>query len=83
MLSHDIAASFEGDLERAAGTVQGELLTIVSSSDQRVTPQAAREFAALVDGAVLELENDFGHMTFRFEAELIGLSIRGFLAGDR
>ena len=83
MLAHDVAASFEGDLERAAATVKGELFTVLSTHDQGVTPEAARRFTDLVDGALLELDNDFGHMAFWLEAEIIGLSVKGFLAEGR
>ena len=83
MITHDVAASFEGDLNLAAQAIKGDLLTVVISADHVVTPQAAREFATLVGGEVLELESDSGHMTFWSESELIGLSVQGFLAKGR
>lgn len=83
MLAHDVAAPFEGDLERAAATVRGELLTVVASFDHSVTPEAARLFTELLGGNLLELDSPCGHVAFSCEAALVSLATNGFLAAGR
>lgn len=83
MLVHDVAAQFGGDLERAAETVKGDLLTVIATFDHGVTPEAARTFTDLVGGTLLELDSGCGHLTFSCEAEIIGHSANGFLAEGR
>ena len=83
MLAHDVAASFGGDLNRAAATVRGDLLTVISTHDHTVTPETAREFTRLVGGVLLELDSYCGHIGFSCDAEIVGIATDGFFAEGR
>ncbi len=61
MINHNIARDFDNDLHKAAAEIKTQFLIIVGEDDRVVTPQPAREFAALVGATVVELDEDCGH----------------------
>ena len=61
MISHNIARDFDNDLQKAAAEIKTQLLIVVGEDDRVVTPEPAREFAALIDASVVELDEDCGH----------------------
>lgn len=61
MIDHNIARDFNNDLQKAAEQIKTKFLIIVGEDDRVVTPQPAREFAALIGASVVELDEDCGH----------------------
>ena len=61
MISHNIARDFDNSLQAAAAHIKTQFLIVLGADDRVVTPQPAREFAALVGATVLELDEDCGH----------------------
>jgi len=61
MISHNIAREFNNDLQKAAAHMKTELLIVLGADDRVVTPQPAREFSALLDSTIIELDEDCGH----------------------
>ena len=61
MISHNIARDFDNDMKKAAAQINTQFLIIVGDDDRIVTPQPARDFAALIGVTVLELDEDCGH----------------------
>jgi homoserine O-acetyltransferase len=61
MIKHKIARNFNNDLQKAAEQIKTQFLIVVSEDDRVVTPQPAREFAALIGATVLVLDEDCGH----------------------
>ena len=61
MINHNIARDFNNDLQKVTTQIKTEFLIIVGEDDRIVTPQPAREFAALIGARVVELDKDCGH----------------------
>jgi len=61
MISHNIARDFDNVLQNAAVAAKTEFLIVVGDDDRVVTPQSAREFAALSGASIVELDEDCGH----------------------
>ena len=81
MISHDIARDFDGDLRKAAERVGSEFLIIIGADDRVVTPQPAKDFAALIDAQLIELDEDCGHGDPRCAPDEFATLVRGFLSG--
>jgi homoserine O-acetyltransferase len=81
MISHDIGRDFGGDLRQAAERVESEFLIIIGADDRVVTPQPARDFAALIDAQLIELDEDCGHGDPRCAPDEFATLVRGFLSG--
>ena len=81
MIGHNIARDFDDDLQRAAERVESEFLIIVGTDDRIVTPQPARDFAALIDAQLVELDEDCGHGEPWCAADEFSTLVRGFLSG--
>ena len=81
MISHDIARDFDGDLRKAAERVDSEFLIIIGADDRVVTPQPARDFAALIDAQLIELDEDCGHGDPRCAPDEFATLVRGSLRG--
>jgi homoserine O-acetyltransferase len=62
MMALDVSDVFGGSMEKAAAAVKANVLVVVSKQDHTVTPQPARDFAALLHAPVFELESDCGHL---------------------
>ena len=43
--------------------MESEFLIIIAADDRVVTPQPSRDFAALIDAQLIELDEDCGHGT--------------------
>lgn len=69
------------DLQKAAQRVKSEFLIIVGADDRVVTPQAAKEFAALIDAQLIELDEDCGHGDPWCALDEFSTLVRGFLSG--
>jgi homoserine O-acetyltransferase len=59
MISHDIARDFDNDMQQAAKRVKSDFLIIISADKRVVTPQPSRDFAALIDAQLVELDEDW------------------------
>ena len=79
MMSHDIAAPFDGSLARAGAALKAQLLVVVDAHDQMVTPGPALELATAARARVLRLDTDCGHLVPACEGEKIAAAISDFL----
>ena len=61
MISQNIARDFSNDMQKAAAQIKTKFLIVVGEDDRVVTPQPAREFAALIGASIVELDEDCGH----------------------
>ena len=80
--SHDISASFGGDLAAAARVVRARMLVVTTPDDQIVSPGPAAEFARLVGAEVLAVPSPCGHAVFWCEDEALGGAVRSFIDAD-
>ena len=81
MISNNIARDFDNDLQQAAERVKSDFLIIISADDRVVTPQPSRDFAALIDAQLIELDEDCGHGDPWCAADEFSTLVRGFLNG--
>ena len=79
ILTQDIAAQFEGSLERAAAAVHVPALVVVNRQDRLVNPMTSIEFAKLLKAQLLELDSPCGHRVHRCEQQKIGQAAAVFL----
>jgi len=79
MISHDVAAQYDGSLEQAAAQVQAEVLVVHGLYDHMVTPAPALEFARLLNAATFESASDCGHTAIWCEAASINSAVGEFL----
>jgi homoserine O-acetyltransferase/O-succinyltransferase len=79
MIALDVSAPFGGSMERAAAAVKAKVFVIVATYDHVVTPQPAREFAALLHAPLLELDSDCGHLATVCESAKISAAVAAFL----
>ncbi len=80
MIEHDVAAPYDGSLERAASRVQAQLLVVVGLTDHVVTAGPALEFARQLEARALEFGNDCGHQAPWCEVDAFYPAVRDFLA---
>ena len=80
MISHDVARDFGNNLQHAAERVESDFLIIISADDRVVTPQPSRDFAALVDAQLIELDEDCGHGDPWCAPDEFATLVRGFLS---
>lgn len=62
MIEHNIYASFDNSMEKAAERIKADMLIMVSSSDHIVHPKSALEFAKLINAEVVILDGNNGHL---------------------
>jgi len=79
MLAHNVAASFNGSLARAAAEVRTRLLVIVAQKDAMVNPAPAIEFAKLIRAPVVSLDGDCGHLIFECQSDGVVPRVTDFL----
>ncbi|HEY2819961.1 MAG TPA: alpha/beta fold hydrolase [Candidatus Acidoferrum sp.] len=79
MMALDVSGVFGGSMEKAAGTVKANVFVVVSKQDHTVTPQPARDFAALLHAPVFELESDCGHLAPGCENAKLTPAVADFL----
>lgn len=79
MLRHDVAASFGGDMARAAAAVTADLLVVVSPDDRIVGPHPALHFGELAGAEVMSVPSECGHFALYCDPA-IGERVRAFLA---
>jgi homoserine O-acetyltransferase len=79
IMALDIAAPFDGSMERAAATVKARVLVIPALKDRAVNPQPALNFASLVHAKVLALESKYGHIAPGYEAQRVNPAVADFL----
>lgn len=80
MISHNIARDFDNDMQQAAARVTSDFLIIIGADDRVVTPQPSRDFAALIDAQLIELDEDCGHGDTWCAADEFSTLVRGFLS---
>lgn len=79
MMGLDVSDSYGGSMEKAAAAVKAKVFVIVSKQDHTVTPQPARDFAALLHTPVLELESDCGHLAPGCEGGKVAAAVADFM----
>lgn len=79
MMALDVSDVFGGSMERAAAAVKASVFVVVSKQDHTVTPQPARDFAALLHAPVLELESGCGHLAPGCENAKLSPAVVDFL----
>jgi homoserine O-acetyltransferase/O-succinyltransferase len=79
MMNLDVSDHFGGSMERAAAAVKAKVFVIVATYDHVVTPQPARDFAALLHAPKLELDNDCGHLAPSCDAAKVSAAVSAFL----
>jgi homoserine O-acetyltransferase/O-succinyltransferase len=79
MMALDVSDAFGGSMEKAAAAVKAKVFVVVSKQDHTVTPQPARDFAALLHAPLLELESDCGHLAPGCEGAKVAAAVADFL----
>jgi homoserine O-acetyltransferase/O-succinyltransferase len=79
ILTQDIAASFDGSLERVAAAVHVPALIVINRQDHLVNPMTSIQFAKLLKTQALELDSNCGHRAHRCEQAKIGQAVDDFL----
>ena len=85
--SHDIAAAFDGDMERALSRIDVPVLLLPSASDRLLALDSAREIARHLRGAEYhEIPGEWGHLAWRAipgsaETRFIADKIQRFMKG--
>jgi homoserine O-acetyltransferase len=79
MMALDVADVYGGSMEKAAAAVKAQVFVVVSIQDHTVTPQPARDFAALLHAPLLELESDCGHLATGCEGTKLAGAVADFL----
>jgi homoserine O-acetyltransferase len=79
MMALDVSDVHGGSMEKAAAAVKAKVFVVVSKQDHTVTPQPARDFAALLHAPVLELESGCGHLATGCEGPKLAAAVAGFL----
>jgi homoserine O-acetyltransferase len=79
MMSMDVSDHFGGSMERAAAAVKAKVFVVVATHDHVVTPQPARDFAALLRAPMLELDSDCGHLAPGCEDAKVSAAVAAFL----
>lgn len=80
MIGHDVAASFEGSIEKAAAAVRARVMVISAAEDHMVTPGPSFDFAKAVGAEVVLLESPCGHLAPGCEQDKVYGAVRRFLA---
>jgi homoserine O-acetyltransferase len=62
MMALDVSAEFGGSMEKAAATVEADVLVVVGLRDHMVAPQPALDFAERLFAPVVELGGACGHL---------------------
>jgi homoserine O-acetyltransferase/O-succinyltransferase len=76
----NVADQFDNSMERAAAAVKARVFVVVSKEDHVVTPQPARDFAALLHAQILELDSDCGHLAPSCQNDKVAAAVAAFLA---
>jgi len=79
MLSADVAAPFDGSLQRAATSVRSQALVIVSRHDHLMNPRPASDFAGMLHARLIELDSECGHRAHACEMKRVGAAVADFL----
>ena len=79
MLTLDVSDVHGGSMEKAAASVKAKVFVVVAKQDHTVTPQPARDFAALLHAPVLELESGCGHLATGCEGPKLAAAVADFL----
>lgn len=80
VLRHDVAANYDGDLEKAASRVRAKMMLVYSWDDHMLTAESVEAFGRLAGAEMLELPTPCGHMMGLCETARIGSEVRAFLA---
>jgi homoserine O-acetyltransferase len=76
---YDAAASFGGDMSRAARAVRARMLVVYSPDDRMVSAGPAAAFARLARADTLAVRSACGHALFWCEGAGVGAAVRQFL----
>ncbi len=84
MISHDIAQTFDGSMQKAAAAIKAKVLIIVAEQDHYINPKPALELAKMINADTLILKNNCGHLAVGCQFELCRERIADFFKfGDR
>jgi homoserine O-acetyltransferase len=70
MISHDIAHSFDGSMQKAAAAIKAKVLIIVGEQDHYINPTPALELARMINADTLVLKNNCGHLAVGCQLEI-------------
>ncbi len=79
MIAHDVSRTFAGSMEKAASTVEADVLNVVGMRDHVVTPGPALRFVEAIQEESLRLDNDCGHRAYSCELERTRQAVWEFL----
>jgi homoserine O-acetyltransferase len=79
MMALDVSDVYGGSMEKAAASVKAKVFVVVAKQDHTVTPQPARDFAALLHAPLLELESGCGHLSPDCEHAKVAPAVVDFL----
>ncbi len=79
MMALDVSDVHGGSMEKAAASVKARVFVVVAKQDHTVTPQPARDFAALLHAPLLELESGCGHLATGCEGPKLAAAVADFL----
>ena len=79
MIALNVADIYGGSMEKAAASVKAKVFVVVAKQDHTVTPQPARDFAALLHAPLLELESGCGHLATGCEGPKLAAAVTDFL----
>jgi homoserine O-acetyltransferase len=79
IMALNVAAPFDGSIERAADAVKARAFIIVALKDRAVVPRPALDFAHLLHAKTLELDSDCGHISNGCEAQIVNAAVSEFL----
>lgn len=79
MMALDVSDVYGGSMEKATAAVKAKVFVVVSKHDHTVTPQPARNFAALLHAPLLELESECGHLAPGCENSKLAPAVADFL----
>lgn len=79
IMALNVAAPFDGSIERAADAVKARAFVVVATKDRAVVPRPALDFGHLLHAKTLELESDCGHISNGCEAQIVNAAVAEFL----
>jgi homoserine O-acetyltransferase len=79
MIGHDVSATLDGSMERAAAAVRARVMVISAAQDHMVTPGPSFDFARRIGAEVVLLESPCGHLAPGCEQEKVVAAVRRFL----
>lgn len=82
MISHNVARNFDDDMTKVALKIETDFLIVVGDDDRVVTPQPARDFAALAGATLVELDEDCGHGDPWCAPDAFSRAVKSFIGSE-